>query len=76
MPLGKHIQERAKHCIAIWGLKEKSERKCPANTKVREEGSEVSGALGAGAETKTIYSESYVNEQPKWTQTVWSTKCH
>lgn len=62
--------------MAVWRLKEKSERKYPANTKVREEGREVCGALGAGAETNTTYSESYVNQQSEWTQAVWSTKCH
>lgn len=49
--------------MAVWALKEKSERNYPAHTKVREDGREVRGALGAGAETKTICSKSYVSNQ-------------
>lgn len=54
--------------MAVWALKEKSERNYPAHTKVREDGREVRGALGAGAETKTICSKSYVSNQnePKY----------
>lgn len=53
--------------MAVWALKEKR-AETTLHTPRSEKEREVCGASGAGAETKTINSKSYVNQLPKWTQ--------